>query len=39
MKKDATPKKVFYAYCDNVGLTEDQLIDEVDWDFFSDDNK
>ncbi len=39
MKENATPKKVFYTYCNNVGLTKDQLIDEVDWDFFSNDEE
>jgi hypothetical protein len=33
----ATPKKVFTTYCEHMGLTEEQLIDEIDWDFFLDD--
>jgi hypothetical protein len=33
----ATPKKVFTTYCEHMGLTEDQVIDEIDWEFFSDD--
>jgi hypothetical protein len=34
--KDETPKKVFYTYCERMGLSEDQVIEEMDWDFFSD---
>jgi hypothetical protein len=30
------PKKVYTTYCDRLGITEDQVIDKVDWDFFSD---
>jgi hypothetical protein len=39
MNKHATPQKVFYTYCKNVGLTEDQIINELDWDFFSEDEE
>jgi hypothetical protein len=31
------PRKVFYTYCDSMGLTENQVIKEMDWDFFLDD--
>jgi hypothetical protein len=29
----ATPKKIFATYCEHMGLTEEQVIDEIDWDF------
>jgi hypothetical protein len=32
-----TPKKVFTTYCNRLGIDEDQIIDEVDWVFFSND--
>lgn len=35
---DDTPRKVFTTYCECLGLAKDQLIDEIDWDFFSDDD-
>jgi hypothetical protein len=35
--KDETPKKVFYTYCERMGLSEDQVIEQMDWDFFSED--
>jgi hypothetical protein len=34
---DDTPRKVFTTYCKWMGIAEEQLIDEIDWDFFSDD--
>ena len=34
---DDTPRKVFTTYCERMGIPEEQLIDEIDWDFFSDD--
>jgi hypothetical protein len=34
--KEDTPKKIFYAYCKWIGLSKDQVIEEVDWDFFLD---
>ncbi len=40
IKNDATtPKKVFTTYCELMGLTEDQVIDKNDWDFFLDDKE
>jgi hypothetical protein len=33
--RDMTPKKVFYTYCERMGLSKDQVIKEMDWDFFS----
>jgi hypothetical protein len=33
---DNTPKKVFYTYCDRLGIDMDQVMDKIDWDFFSD---
>jgi hypothetical protein len=40
IKNDAaTPKKVFTAYCEHIGLTEDQMIDKIDWDLFLDDKE
>jgi hypothetical protein len=35
--KNETLKKVFYTYCERMGLSKDQVIKEMDWDFFSDD--
>jgi hypothetical protein len=32
--KEDTPKKIFYAYCERMGLSKDQVIKEDDWDFF-----
>ncbi len=29
-------KKVIYTYCDRLGINEDQVINKIDWDFFSD---
>ncbi len=34
---DEAPRKVFYTYCDRMGLTKNQVIEEMDWDFFLDD--
>ncbi len=34
---DDTPRKVFTTYCEQMGIAKEQLIDEIDWDFFSDD--
>ena len=34
---DDTPRKVFTTYCKRMGIAKEQLIDEIDWDFFSDD--
>jgi hypothetical protein len=34
--KEETPKKIFYTFCERMGIGEDQVIKEVDWDFFSD---
>jgi hypothetical protein len=40
IKNDAiTPKKVFTTYCECMGLTEDQVVDKIDWDFFSNDEE
>ncbi len=35
-EKEDTPKKVFYTYCEQMGLSKDQVIKEVDWDFVLD---
>jgi hypothetical protein len=35
---DKAPRKVFYTYCDRMGLAKNQVIEEVDWDFFLDDD-
>jgi hypothetical protein len=35
----ATPKKVFTTYCEHMGLTEDQVINKINWDFFLDDEE
>jgi hypothetical protein len=39
MNKHVTPQKVFYTYCESVGLTKDQIIHQLDWDFFSEDKE
>jgi hypothetical protein len=39
MNKHTTPQKVFYTYCKNVGPTEDQIINKLDWDFFSEEEE
>jgi hypothetical protein len=33
--KEDTPKKIFYMYCELMGLSKVQVIKEVDCDFFS----
>jgi hypothetical protein len=34
--KEDTLKIIFYTYCERMGLSKDQLIKEIDWDFVSD---
>jgi hypothetical protein len=36
--KEDILKKIFYTYCEQMGLSKDQVIKEVDWEFFSDDD-
>jgi hypothetical protein len=35
MSDDTLLRKVFMMYCKRLGLNEDQVIVEVDWDFYS----